>query len=233
MVRLSGQQEEGQEQEQQKPNAENPEDSDKEHGGRHEPEITPSKRAMQPDSARLLIPQNDPDPDTKSDEDSSKPDDEDKDKGDGKGGEERKAGTNDEVDTNAAVAVVTVMETVCACDEEATAAPDSEHSPETSAVDEAETPEPTSGAIRETEGVESSAAETTGDVVSTVRAAPSNDAEATPVPTGVDGERQNGPKESESARPSGETYEGGAVVNGVSKGVIVGVLGVVGGLVLL
>lgn len=232
MVRLSGQQEEGQEQEQQKPNVENPEDSDKEHGGCDEPETTPSKRAMQPDSARLLIPQNDPEPDTKSDEANSEPDDEDKDKSDDKDDEERNAATNDEVDTNAAVAVVTVMETVCACDEEATAAPDSEHSPETSVVDEAETPEPTSGAMHETEGVES-AAETTGAVVSTVRAASSNDAEATPVPTGVDGERQNGPKESESARPSGETYEGGAMVNGISKGVIVGVLGVVGGLVLL
>ncbi|BCS22161.1 extracellular serine rich protein [Aspergillus puulaauensis] len=234
MVRLSGQQEEGQEQEQQKPNVENPEDSDKEHGGCDEPETTPSKRAIQPDSARLLIPQNDPEPDTKSDEDNSEPDDEDKDKGDDKDGEERNAATNDEVDTNAAVAVVTVIETVCACDEEATAAPDSEHSPETSAVGEAETPEPTSGAMHETEGVESSAAETTGDAVSTVRAASSNDAGATPVPTGVDGERQNGPNESDSARPSGETYEGGAMVNGVSKGVmIVGVLGVVGGLVLL
>lgn len=235
MVRLEGQQEQEQEQEQEKPNPGNSGDSDKEHGGCHEQGTTTSKRAMQPDSARLLIPENDPEPDTKSDEGSSKPDNEDKDKGDDKDGEERESATNDTDDTNEAVAVVTVTETVCSCDEEATATPDSEHSPGTEAEneDEAETPEPTSGATHGTEGVESSAAEPTGVVVSSVRAASSNDAESTPAPTGVDGERQNGPKESQSGRPSGETYEGGAMVNGATKGAIFGALGVVGGMVLL
>ncbi|OJJ60617.1 hypothetical protein ASPSYDRAFT_87196 [Aspergillus sydowii CBS 593.65] len=230
MGRLEGQQEE--EQEQQKSDSETPEDSSKEHGGFHKPETTASKRAMQPDSVRPLIPENDPEPDTTSDEDNSKPDEGDKDKGDDEGEEEREAAANDAEDTNAAVAVVTVTETVCPCDDEATATPDSEHSPETSAEDEAETPEPTSGAMHRTEVVESSSAEPTGAAVSTVRAASSDDAGATPVPTGVDGERQNGPKGSESAGPSGEMYEGGAMMNGASKSVVVGVLGVVGGMVL-
>ncbi|KAL4921924.1 hypothetical protein BDW62DRAFT_173666 [Aspergillus aurantiobrunneus] len=180
------------------------------------------KRAMQPDSTRLLIPENEQVTGTESEAAAQKPethtdadaenDDDDK--------EEDCAGDSEEV-----VEIVTVTETHSFCAETAGA---------THVFDPtsgAETHEKTFGDTHGTEVASSSSVTGPTSAASSVRVASSSVVETSPVPTGVDAEGKHSPKEDEGE--NGEMFEGGAVMYGASKYAVVVALGVVAGIILL
>ncbi|KAL4957254.1 hypothetical protein BDW69DRAFT_40065 [Aspergillus filifer] len=207
-------------------------------------EIT--ERSIDPNEARLLIPENDPSPSEKSNNAATKDTDKDE--------EDRIA----KIDTNLETLTLTVTETVCACESEKTADAD---------VDSPSAPAPTSDAAEESESeptatsvephpvhgteiavaiLSSTAALPTPTSTekdgyakssSSVRLSSSSVIVSEPVPTGVDGttnehgsNHEEPVSEEPSATDSADVFDGGAMVNSVdvSRAVIAGVLGVLG-----
>ncbi|KAL5340117.1 hypothetical protein BJX70DRAFT_132724 [Aspergillus crustosus] len=201
-----------------------------------EVKLRAAKRAIQPEMTRLLIPVSEPVPEN-GDEKENAPNAETE-----TGTEINKAGGEDETDPRLAKAsavyqVVTVTETRtdCTC---ATPVPGSPASDDEGSESEKKTP----GAIHGTKiGVSTTVTEAEAEASSSasVRVASSYVSSTEAVPTGVDAE-DHGLADSESededevaGEDEGKLFEGGAMSYGISRGMVMGVLGLAAGVVFL
>ncbi|KAL4870943.1 hypothetical protein BDV12DRAFT_194857 [Aspergillus spectabilis] len=191
-----------------------------------------SKRAIQPEMTRLLIPENGDEtstPNTETDETQSP---------EGANQEGSKEGEDHLATANAVYQVVTITETrtMCSC-----ATP----TPSVAEDETEESEEKTSGAMHGTEvGVLTtmSEPEAPSSASASVHVASSSVVGAKAVPTGVDAEQhslKNGEGEDkvededkDADDDEAELFEGGAVSYGVSRSVIVGVLSIIAGFAL-